>query len=71
MIIKMFDILKKEDFWTGWHCAVIILGIALLVNSHFFPNEFEEKGRKKLCELKQYEYCTNEELEELLKKIIK
>lgn len=26
---------------------------------------------QKLCQLKQYEHCTNEELEELLKKIIK
>jgi len=63
----MFDILKKEDFWTGWYCAGIILGIALLVNFHFFPSEFEEKGRKKLCQLKQYEYCTKEELLKTIK----
>tara|TARA_R110002012_G_scaffold215674_2_gene386692 strand:+ start:3369 stop:3572 length:204 start_codon:yes stop_codon:yes gene_type:complete len=67
----MFDILKKKEFWTGSHFGVIVFTIVLLIilslNAHFFPNEFEEKGRKKLCELKQYEYCTKKELLKIIK----
>ncbi len=56
----MIDIDSK--FWQGWYCLGIPITLVLLVIYYFFPNEFEEKGRKKLCELKQYEYCTKEEL---------
>lgn len=62
----MFDILNNKEFWTGCYCGIIVFGIVFIVRVLFFPSEFEEKGRKKLCQLKQYEYCTKEEL---LKKI--
>ena len=53
---------RTREFWDGWHYASIFFGIAVLVIFYLFPSEFEKKGRKKLCELKQYEYCTKEEL---------
>jgi len=65
--------INNKDFWIGWYCGAIfisiVFSIALLMLTHFLPNEFEENGRKKLCELKQYEYCNEEELLKIVKKI--
>jgi hypothetical protein len=59
--------IDKESFWLGWIWSGIAFFICLLIKTHFFPNEFEKNGRKKLCELKQYEYCTKEELLKTIK----
>lgn len=58
----MFDILKEKEFWI-----VSILSILFVA----FFNSLNGKDCITLCEMEQYEYCNNEELEELLKKIIK
>jgi hypothetical protein len=60
----MFDILKNKEFWIGCYCGVMV--ICIVVRALFFPSGFEEKGRK-LCQLKQYEYCTKEELLKIIK----
>jgi len=61
--------MTKENiwFWIGWFCSGAVYFIVFLIARHLFSNEFEEKGRKKLCELKQYEYCTKKELLKTIK----
>lgn len=63
----MFDILKKKEFWTGYHFGAMVCLIAFIVRILIFPSELEQEGRKKLCELKQFKYCEKEDLLKIIK----
>ena len=63
----MLHIVKIKEFWIGCYFSSLAFLIALLLQPFFLPTEFQEKGRKKLCELKQLEYCTKKELLKTIK----
>jgi len=59
--------MKDNENLIGLTCLAMLILIALFTLGYNVGQDGKEELEKKLCELKQYEYCTKKELLKTIK----